>query len=67
MIVGKDSWKVLVIGVIVMTITGICGGMCMAGHKGVDIGLINIAFGLLVTYLTYKYFEKKSKAMQKSK
>lgn len=61
MITGKDSWKVLVIGLVVMAITGVCGGLCMAGYKSVGIGLLNILFGFFITCRTYKFYEKKSK------
>ena len=65
MIISNESWKVLVIGLIVMAITGACGGMCMVGHKSVAMGLVNIVFGLFICYTTYKYYEKKSKVTKK--
>lgn len=58
MIVGKDSWKCLVYCFIVIAITGLCGGLCMAGYKSIFAGLANIAFGLFAAYVTYKSFKK---------
>ena len=57
MIVGKDSWKALVVCGVILGITGACGGITMAGGQSYFFGIANILFGGLAAYLTYKHFK----------
>lgn len=59
MITGNDSWKVLVICIIVSLIMCACGGITMAGYKSIFVGLANIALCLVVDYAVYKFFKSR--------